>query len=536
MKKVFFFFFITILIFLTTIFILSINLYNADKKIFNLQKEVIFYKTLQASKDFLFAIINEYQQQKTNIIKAHKFVLSNLDKNFSVLKKQLGENYEIFLTNKDFIITKTTFQYDKNFSLAFAKNYFLSHKGIGISKPICEMATTNFIAFSDSYQKGKVLQIGYIFNSPKIEEFKKKIFNLKKQNKMIKDIYLYFLYPNINFASKCNFLVPLHRKYTLKEMNENQIFAFKLFDELKKQNPIFKNNSMYILSSNPFGDGYMIFKIDMDFSVYQAKLDKIKNILIFTILFLLFIGIVLFLYFKKVINFIEEFAKQIQNEDKFEYKGEFEKIVNSYNQTIEKLHKLIDSKKEFLEFVMHELKTPLAILSLNVENEISISAIKKLNMAYDDMAYFLEFNKSNTKTKKVNLKKFIEDRIFYFDDIIKIEKKIVYAKLDECCIDINESDLERFVDNNISNAIKYSTTNFIKITLKDCVLRFENDGNIENKDKIFEKFYREDSIKGGFGIGLSIISSIILNYNITFNLITNNKVIFEYDLKGIVCK
>jgi len=535
MKKVFFFSLITAFVFLGVILILSINLYNADKKIFNLQKEVIFYKTLQSSKDFLFAIMNEYQKEKSNIIKAHKFVLNNLDKNFTILKNKLGKHYEIYLTNKNFIITKTTFKYDQNFSLAFAKEYFLSHKGIKVSKPICEMATTDFISFSDSYQKGRVLQIGYIFDSNQIREFKQKIEQLKKQNPIIKNVYLYFVYPNIHFASKCNFLKPMYRKYSPQEMNKNNKIGFELYKQLKKQNPIFTKNSMYILSVNPFEDGYMIFKIDMDLSKYQAKLNKVKIILAFIILFLIFIGTIVFVYFKKIINVIENFAKHIENEKVYQYQGEFKKVVDSYNKTLQKLHSSIESKKEFLEFVMHELKTPLSILSLNVENDISIVAIKKLNMAYEDMAYFLEFDKTKKYQKEINLKTFIENRIVYFNDIIKSEKKIIYLELEECCIKINESDLERLVDNNISNAIKYSTTNFIKIVLKDCVLRFENDGEIKDKNKIFRKFYREDNIKGGFGIGLSIIHSIVSNYDIKFNLITDKKIVFEYDLKQIKC-
>ena len=535
MKKLFFFTLFTGIVFLSVVFVLSSKVYQLEKKMFTLEEKIVFYQTLQVSKDFLYAIMNDYKKQKSNIIKVHKYVLNHLNEDFYKLKSKFGQNYNIYLTNKNFVITKTTFKYDKNFSLAFAKDYFLSHKGIKVSSPICEMATTDFISFSDSYQNGKVLQIGYIFNSDKIKEFKEKIKQLKKQNSLIKSVYLYFVYPHINFASKCNFLEPLHRKYSLKEMNKNKEIGFKFFKQLQQKNPIFTKNSMYVLSANPFGDGYMIFKIDINTQPYQNALNTVKYILSFVILFLIIIGSVLFIYFKKVIDVIETFAKHIEDEKVYKYDGEFKKVADSYNKTLQKLHSSIASKKEFLEFVMHELKTPLSILSLNVENEISRVAIKKLNMAYEDMTYFLEFDKTKKYKKKLNLKEFIEYRMLYFDDIVKSEKKIIYLDLEECCIEMNESDLERLIDNNISNAIKYSTTNFIKISLKECVLRFENDGEIKDKEKIFEKFHREDNIKGGFGIGLSIISSIISSYDIKFNLITDMKVVFEYDLRNLKC-
>jgi len=87
----------------------------------------LFYKTLNISQNFLIEILKEYNSKKPQIIKAHKFVLDNLDKNIFKLKEKLGKNYHIYSTDKNFIIKDTTFKYDKNFSLAFAKDYFLSH-------------------------------------------------------------------------------------------------------------------------------------------------------------------------------------------------------------------------------------------------------------------------------------------------------------------------------------------------------------------------------------------------------------------------
>jgi signal transduction histidine kinase len=41
---------------------------------------------------------------------------------------------------------------------------------------------------------------------------------------------------------------------------------------------------------------------------------------------------------------------------------------------------------------------------------------------------------------------------------------------------------------------------------------------IENVAKIFERYYREDTQKGGFGIGLNIVSSIIKKYGIALSI------------------
>jgi signal transduction histidine kinase len=75
--------------------------------------------------------------------------------------------------------------------------------------------------------------------------------------------------------------------------------------------------------------------------------------------------------------------------------------------------------------------------------------------------------------------------------------------------------LQRIIDNNISNAIKYSheegTIEVILEKLEDhCTLRFRDNGvGIEDVNRIFERYYRENRDKGGFGIGLNIVKSII---------------------------
>jgi signal transduction histidine kinase len=72
----------------------------------------------------------------------------------------------------------------------------------------------------------------------------------------------------------------------------------------------------------------------------------------------------------------------------------------------------------------------------------------------------------------------------------------------------------KLIDNLLSNAIKYAKVGTkIEVELLDetaqCVLRITNRGNtIAHPEKLFERYYREDKARGGFGLGLNIVKEI----------------------------
>ena len=85
---------------------------------------------------------------------------------------------------------------------------------------------------------------------------------------------------------------------------------------------------------------------------------------------------------------------------------------------------------------------------------------------------------------------------------------------DVIIINFNEIELYRIIDNNLSNAIKYSKdSSNITISLQkeqnSIKLGFKDEGvGIKDSSKIFERYFRGDKITGGFGIGLSIVKNI----------------------------
>lgn len=199
----------------------------------------------------------------------------------------------------------------------------------------------------------------------------------------------------------------------------------------------------------------------------------------------------------------------------------------------------------FFTDVMHELKTPLGIMQLNIEGlssrykdkrlSRSLAALSTLATLYDDLEYLIK-NKTITYTQEtLDFSLFLEDRICYFESLAA-SKEITLLRCIEpqLHITINRIELQRIVDNNLTNAIKYShPKKKIELTLLEeenkIVFRIKDEGvGIKEIDKIFARHYRGDIFKGGFGIGLSIVKSICDKYDVKIEVKSEENVGSEF--------
>jgi len=133
---------------------------------------------------------------------------------------------------------------------------------------------------------------------------------------------------------------------------------------------------------------------------------------------------------------------------------------------------------------------------------------------------------------------FIFNRILidFFKEISLVNNKAIIFQIDKnIVVFINDIELERLIDNNITNAIKHGAKNGdIKIDLKiiktEIILNIISPGKpIINADDIFKKNYRESNSEKGMGLGLHIVKKICDKNNILHEISndgTNN--IFTY--------
>ena len=188
---------------------------------------------------------------------------------------------------------------------------------------------------------------------------------------------------------------------------------------------------------------------------------------------------------------------------------------------------------------MHEINTPLSIININIDmftekfgknrylSRIK-SAAKILSSLYDDMNYLIKEQTINkTEKKRINFSKFLQKSVDYFKDIAELKDISLHLEVEEnVYIDFVPTKLQKIVDNNLSNAIKYSYEGGeVIVSLKriedKIVLGFKDYGiGIKDTQKIFSRYYREDHTKGGFGIGLNIVGKIVNEEKIEVKIVS----------------
>lgn len=194
----------------------------------------------------------------------------------------------------------------------------------------------------------------------------------------------------------------------------------------------------------------------------------------------------------------------------------------------------------FFTDVMHELKTPLGIMQLNIEGLVlkykdkrlsrTLAALSTLSTLYDDLEYLIKNKTITYTTELLNFSTFLEDRIAYFEALSSSKEMTIDSNIEpNLFVRINRIELQRIIDNNITNAIKYSPTQtIIEVTLNAnndrlCFKVKDQGVGIKEIGKIFERHYRGDIYKGGFGIGLSIVKSICDKYGIEIEVRSEEK-------------
>lgn len=218
-----------------------------------------------------------------------------------------------------------------------------------------------------------------------------------------------------------------------------------------------------------------------------------------------------------------------------------EHLKDTVDEQTKELTELVSSQKKFLKNSVHEINTPLSIIQTNIDllrmhspNNKYITNIqsgaKTIQYIFDDLSYLIKKDKVLYKKEELNFSEFLIQRLSYFDEIAQSNLLFFVTNIQNpIYIEFNNLLLQRVLDNNLSNAIKYSFRDspiFVKLLEDDNGVIFEvktHSKQIENIDKIYDDFYRENNARGGFGLGLRIIKDICDKNSVIIEINSNKE-------------
>lgn len=214
-------------------------------------------------------------------------------------------------------------------------------------------------------------------------------------------------------------------------------------------------------------------------------------------------------------------------------------------KSIEPIKLAFEKQKQFISDASHELKTPLTVISANADvlsGEIGenkwLNYIKsqtdRMNLLVNDLLNLtrLENNTSNFICTDFNLSQAVTNTALPFEcRAFETNKKFIVDIEDNITINGSEQHIRQMTAIFIDNALKYSDDGgMVRVNLKKQgdrkILSVYNTGSgvkEEEKDKIFERFYRSDDSRsrqtiGGYGLGLAIAKSIIDKHKFRINV------------------
>ncbi|MFA7084192.1 MAG: cache domain-containing protein [Arcobacteraceae bacterium] len=216
-------------------------------------------------------------------------------------------------------------------------------------------------------------------------------------------------------------------------------------------------------------------------------------------------------------------------------------LEEKVNEKTQELTNILLAQKEFLKKAVHEINTPLFIIQTNIDllrmqnfdnphlKNIQ-SGSKIISTIYEDLSYMIKKNRVQYVKETLDFTHYLKSRIEFFNDIATSNGLFFVTNLEnDVMLHFNETELQRIIDNNLSNAIKYSFKEspiFIKLLTEEESVVFQiktHSKTIENIDKIFNnQFYRENKAKGGFGLGLKIVKEICDENSVIINLESNS--------------
>ncbi|MDD8002585.1 sensor histidine kinase [Bacillus cereus] len=228
--------------------------------------------------------------------------------------------------------------------------------------------------------------------------------------------------------------------------------------------------------------------------------------------------------------------------------GDLATSINIMSEKLQEAHQDLTDRNEhlkrFMGDVTHELKTPIALVkaySMGIKDGLDdgtyIDTIIKqsdhISNLIEELLRFSKLERDVLQKEEFSIKSLVQSIL----DKHKIElesKEInlqVNYNVDDAIVYADVNKMRMVFQNLISNAIKYTSNQNIKITLEDrnesVYFQIQNGMNAEHMkdiDKIWEPFYVLESSRSkdhsGTGLGLAIVKSILERHGFDYGVVT----------------
>lgn len=549
---------------------------NQNNLDYELTKSIHINKLLLGS-----AIKDSYQtfeKQKPRFTVIHQTAIDEFKKDENISLVQLKNkivtqfhlhdiNLDIYIINKEYVITDATFQKDIGLdfkNLFGGKEYFdtiSKDNNIHIENDVLidYMDSSIKVYSCASIDHDKFLQMSFS-NHSIYQKLRQSIENISKDTDNTISLFRITKTPfdeevyedilsNTPIINKEEYLNSL-KKFSLNSATNDEIINASRQNKIIKSDKNIENNllTFYMPVFSKKKDDTLlhsdfVMKLDIDISRYLRQKQKNNNIFILlTLVLFILIGILYAViknhFYIPITNITQNFKDKVKIKDPslLRKKDELGTLVTEYNALYSQLYNqiennqlLLDENKQFIADMVHQIRTPLSVIMTNsslieMQSDQKISsyttqinaAINMLSNAYEDLSYIISNDTLEYKPIEIDFTDFINERIDFFEVIAQANDKTISSHIaNDITITMNDTELERLIDNNLSNAIKHSNDgSHIDVILEEnpsnIVLKFISEGkNISNIAMIFDRNYTEaNSAKRSLGLGLHMVKII----------------------------
>jgi len=291
------------------------------------------------------------------------------------------------------------------------------------------------------------------------------------------------------------------------------------------------------------GEGYLLIIQEAD--QLKAELESyqtwmIQTLLIVVLAFFL-ISYFISLWFSKPIEQIIFQLKKITPHKrtfslKYQRRDEIKELIDTIQNMVEELNLYDERQQRFLSTSSHELKTPLTVIQLILENLPYVREneekydefvqdlwyqVKKMKLMVDQLLQINRIGATHLQKETLNVQEIQNYLLQSFQHIVQDKQMVLEFDLEPVNLFVDRTQFLGALDNLVSNAIRYSPQGqTVKITIKDdkeqSKISVCDQGigiSPKHLPNIFEPFYRSNDATAwnqeGSGLGLTIVKQVV---------------------------